>query len=54
MNVSIKRAKYFITCNGKYFFSFQAFNKSFIEHNLLLEMKENTEKKYVQLSLFNE
>ena len=53
MNISIKRAKYFITCNHKYFIDRKNFKKEFIINNLLLEdsMTENNNK---QLSLFNE
>ena len=51
MNISLKRAKYFITCNGKYFTDTNIFNKKIIEANLVLEDKiiNNTG---VQLSLF--
>ena len=53
MNISIKRAKYFITCNHKYFIDTKYFKKDFIINNLLLEdsINENNNK---QLSLFNE
>ena len=53
MNISIKRAKYFITCNHKHFIDRKNFKKEFIINNLLLEdsMTENNNK---QLSLFNE
>ena len=53
MNISIKRAKYFITCNHKYFIDRKNFKKEFIINNLLLEdsVIENNNK---QLSLFNE
>ena len=53
MNISIKRAKYFITCNLKYFIDTKYFKKDFIINNLLLEdsINENNNK---QLSLFNE
>ena len=54
MNVSIKRAKYFILCNGKYFTEMANFKKSFIENNLMLENKEQISSLGVQLSLFNE
>jgi putative DNA modification/repair radical SAM protein len=54
MNISIKRAKYFITCNGKYFASSKIFNKNLINSSLIfdersIEYKNNIE----QLSLFN-
>ncbi len=53
MNISLKRAKYFILCNGKYFTDKNMFNKKIIQANLVLEDKiiNNTG---VQLSLFNE
>lgn len=53
MNISLKRAKYFILCNGKYFTDTNIFNKKIIQANLVLEDKiiNNTG---VQLSLFNE
>lgn len=54
MGISIKRAKYFILCNGKYFTDPKIFNKRFIEGNLLLENKETIKNTGVQLSLFNE
>lgn len=53
MNISIKRAKYFILCNGKYFASSNMFHKKIIETNLALEDKVYTDTG-VQLSLFNE
>ena len=55
MGISIKRAKYFILCNGKYFTNPSIFKNKFIEQNLILEDKTkkiiNTG---IQLSLFNE
>ena len=53
MNISLKRTKYFILCNGKYFTDKNMFNKKIIQANLVLEDKiiNNTG---VQLSLFNE
>lgn len=53
MNVSIKRAMYFITCNGKYYFN-NAISKGFIESNLILDSKEKIESIGTQLTLFNE
>ncbi len=54
MGVVLKRAKYFITCNGKYFMSQNLFCHEFIEKNLVLE--EKTPKTIIQeqLRLFNE
>ena len=54
MGISLKRAKYFILCNGKYFTNMEIFNKRFIESNLILENKEPIKNVGVQLSLFNE
>lgn len=53
MNISIKRAKYFITCNGKYFIDRNNYKKDFIISNLLLEDRTNTSNN-IQLSLFDE
>lgn len=54
MGIVIKRAKYFITCNGKYFIDKNLFKKDFIEANLVLEDKEIIKPNITQLSLFNE
>ena len=54
IGISLKRCKYFILCNGKYFTNSEIFNKRFIETNLLLENKEVIENTGIQLSLFNE
>ena len=53
MGIVLKRAKYFITCDGKYFANTSLFNKNFIEANLVLEDKEKINLKKEQLSLFN-
>ena len=53
MGIVIKRAKYFITCNGRYFINSNYFQKSFIETNLILEDKIKIENKKEQLSLFS-
>ena len=37
MGVVVKRAKYFILCDGKYYFDRENFNKKFIEKKLLTE-----------------
>lgn len=53
LGVVMKRAKYFITCNGKYFIDKKYFKKSFINSNLILE--DNNKKVLTkQLSLFDE
>lgn len=54
MGISLKRCKYFILCNGKYFSDPKIFKKRFIETNLLLENKQVIENTGIQLSLFNE
>ncbi len=54
MGVVMKRAKYFITCNGKYFINKDLFIKEFIESNLVLEDQEIIKPSITQLSLFNE
>lgn len=52
MGVVLKRAKYFITCDKKYFVDINFFNRSFIESNLVLEDKPLLNEKKEQLSLF--
>ena len=54
MGISIKKTKYFILCNGKYFADYKIFNKNFIESNLLLGTRQSVNSKSFQLSLFNE
>lgn len=54
LGVVLKRAKYFITCNGKYFMSSSYFKKDFIEANIILEDKNVINSKTEQLGLFNE
>lgn len=52
MGISLKRAKYFLLCNGKYFTNQNIFKKNIIEANLILEDKISTTSSNVQLSLF--
>lgn len=52
MGVVLKRAKYFITCNGKYAINGELFNKKFIEKNILLEEKNIESMRNEQLRLF--
>ncbi len=52
MGISLKRAKYFILCNGVYFASQSVFKREFIFQNLLLEEKESEEICSSQLSLW--
>ena len=54
MGISLKRAKYFILCDGKYFANISCFQKSFITSNLILEEKEEKKESVTQLSLFYE
>ena len=55
MGIVLKRAVYFITCNGKYHMDSKYFKKEFIEANLILEDKSNqSHNNYIQLQLFNE
>jgi len=53
MGVVLKRAGYFITCNGKYYLDINLINKNFIEANLVLDNKHKKNITYEQLSLFN-
>lgn len=52
IGVVLKRAKYFITCKGKYFIDNSNFKRNFIEYNLLLEDKNNNDTIGKQMSLF--
>ena len=54
MGISLKRAKYFILCDGKYFTDSTIFSENFIKSNLLLESKEKISNTGIQLTLFNE
>lgn len=55
MGVVLKRAKYFITCKGKYFNKVSNFNQNFIETNLIYQEKlyNHSKLNYEQLSFFN-
>jgi len=54
LGVVLKRAKYFITCKGKYFDKVYNFKPSFIETNLLCqERKSLPQTRFKQLSLFD-
>ena len=52
LGVVVKRAKYFILCNGKYITSKDCFKKEFILRNLMLEEKPVEAIKKEQLRLF--
>lgn len=54
LGIVLKRARYFITCNGKYFDPIKNFNQNFISENLLfLERVSTSSSNYVQTSLFD-
>lgn len=54
LGIVLKRARYFITCNGKYFDPIKSFNQNFISENLLfLERLSTSSSSYVQTSLFD-
>lgn len=52
MGVVLKRAKYFILCNGKYFTNSAFFKKNFIEANIIIEDREKISINKEQLRLF--
>ncbi len=52
MGVVLKRAKYFILCNGKYITNKEFFNKKFIERNVMLEERSLIPTNKEQLRLF--
>lgn len=52
MGIVIKRAKYFITCNGKYFLNSINMNRKSIEYNMILETTGSISNGKEQLSLF--
>lgn len=54
MGISLKRAKYFVLCDGKYFANFSCFQKNFITQNLILEDRNESSGTATQLSLFHE
>ncbi len=55
LGVVLKRAKYFITCKGKYFDKVYKFNENFIQTNLIYqEKRELAPPHFQQLSLFEE
>lgn len=54
MKISIKRAKYFITCGGQYFTNSRIFKENIIKNSLIYEERNiQSENNYLQLSLFN-
>ena len=54
LGIVLKRARYFITCNGKYYDPIKHFNENFITQNLLfLERTSTSSLNYMQTSLFD-
>lgn len=54
LGVVLKRAKYFITCKGKYYDKVFKFNQSFIETNLLYQERNSLlQPQFEQLSIFD-
>ena len=51
MGISLKRAKYFITCNGKYYIEMGLFKKEFVKTSLMITTKENITSNKEQLRL---
>ena len=54
MDIVLKRAKYFITCNGEYYTSQDMFKRNIIEQSFLLTDLKEPQKNINQLSLFND
>ena len=54
LGIILKRAKYFITCKGKYYDKVYKFNENFIETNLVYQERNTLNKSdFEQLSLFD-
>ena len=54
LGITLKRAKYFITCKGKYFEKVYKFNENFIETNLIYQERNSVITPYFkQLSFFD-
>ena len=54
LGIVMKRAKYFITCKGKYYDKVYKFNQNFIETNLVYQERlALPDKNFEQLSLFD-
>ena len=54
LGVVVKRAKYFITCKGKYFNKVYQFNQNFIETNLMIQERNALPlPQFEQLSIFD-
>lgn len=54
LGIVLKRARYFITCDGKYFDPIKTFNQNFISENLLfLERVSLGSNDYIQTSIFD-
>ncbi len=54
LGIVLKRARYFITCNGKYYDNITKFNKNFISENIIFYERLSTSLAHgVQMSLFD-
>lgn len=54
LGVVMRRANYFITCNGKYYLDINMFKEKIIKKNLILGETSNNTSNYIQLGLFDE
>lgn len=54
LGVVMKRASYFIICNGKYYLGTNMFKEKIIKKNLILGETSNNTSNYIQLGLFDE
>ncbi len=54
LGVVMRRASYFITCNGKYYLDINMFKEKIIKKNLILGETSNNTSNYIQLGLFDE
>lgn len=55
LGVTLKRAKYFITCKGKYYDKVYKFNQNFIETNLIYQERNGLPlPEFQQLSIFED
>lgn len=54
LGVVMRRASYFITCNGKYYLDINMFKEKIIKRNLMLDEPSNNIDHSIQLRLFDE
>ena len=52
LGVVLKRARYFITCDGKYYDAIHKFNDSFISENLIYLERKRTSSSKLYTNLF--